>query len=482
MPSWTRRTQQPTLKLTTFPEELLERILEECVVASTTQASRPSWHQANNSTTLIRGRLAPLLVCRLFFRICTPLFYHTVHITSPGQLHSLLSGTLRPNPYLAAHIRRLIFAGAWAQGGELLRLCRHGLKTLDLTLDAPQLAPSVHGNVRDLDAEEFCEGLKAISRSVTHIVLRKSNNVYLTQAKPRFVLMEVAKAIQYWDQLEIADIAFRLSDDSGSLSIHPGLPLPARASPARPGPITALTHSLSTRPKLHTFTTVLPSLWNETILRISANPALERIIMVDGSGANAHREAMPNLMYGHGQSHQGHGHGHSRGTSLGGKDLYPSYGGGVSPMAPLEGGHGIMGTGIFFMQAKKHARLSELIRAGTSIMRSRAHTMGVPPPSSPYSYHNQAMHGAPPPQASSAPAQRAIYPRSQSMIPTSGMSSVYDSSPASPTSPTSSRHGHHNQKHAAGQSPSRRYPKFGFDSSSASGSGSGCANSSRPIL
>jgi len=36
--------------------------------------------------------------------------------------------------------------------------------------------------------------------------------------------------------------------------------------------------------------------------------------------------------------------------------------------------HAVLGTGLYMMEAKKHARFSELIRSGTSIIRTRAHT------------------------------------------------------------------------------------------------------------
>ena len=73
---------------------------------------------------------------------------------------------------------------------------------LDITLDMTQLTPGVNNrDVRDLDAEDFCEGFKFISHSLTHIALRKPNNVYLTQPKPKYVLGEIAKAMRHWDNL-----------------------------------------------------------------------------------------------------------------------------------------------------------------------------------------------------------------------------------------------------------------------------------------
>lgn len=114
------------------------------------------------------------------------------------------------------------------------------------------------------------------------------------------------------------------------------------------GPATTLTRSLSTRPKLHTLSTLLPSVWNESILRVSRNPALERIILDDGVGG---RDAS-----------------YSRGGPWLAKDLYAAPVAAMIPSSPtMEGAHGIPSTGLFFLQAKKHPRLCELIRAGTYV-------------------------------------------------------------------------------------------------------------------
>ncbi|PPQ97926.1 hypothetical protein CVT26_002988 [Gymnopilus dilepis] len=171
-----------TIELAAFPEELLEGIFKYCVVAP--------------------------LSAQQFRRICTPLFYHILHLSSPNQLHRLLSSSLRPNPHYASHIRRIVFGGVWAEGGELLRMAGGSVRLLDVMLDTTQFGPGLglgvsgsgHGQVRDLDAEEFCEGLREV-RGLTHLVVRKPGHVYLTQAKPRYVLAEVARAVEGWDEL-----------------------------------------------------------------------------------------------------------------------------------------------------------------------------------------------------------------------------------------------------------------------------------------
>ena len=134
------------------------------------------------------------------------------------------------------------------------------------------------------------------------------------------------------------DIAFRMSDDSGYLfKAAAGFNNSAHET----GPVTALTHSLATRPKLRTIRTLPPSIWNEALLRISANPALERVVLGDSraerSSAERNRRVVgqPGDVFGHWTGYE------------------------VNP--------GVVGitTSLFFSEAKKHPRLCELIRAGT---------------------------------------------------------------------------------------------------------------------
>jgi len=193
-----------SIQLSAFPEELLERVLAPCVLAGPERSasSRSLWHQhvAGSTPAATRGRLAPLLVCRLFRRIATPLFYHTIRLDSAEDLHALLAHAIRPYPFLASHIKHIHLGGIWAEGGELLSLCGSQLRLLDVSLDATLLCPALVGNVRDFDAEEFCEPLKDLT-GLTDFVLAKPGSVYLTQPKARYVLAEIARAMMNWNQL-----------------------------------------------------------------------------------------------------------------------------------------------------------------------------------------------------------------------------------------------------------------------------------------
>ncbi|KAG2357564.1 hypothetical protein BDR07DRAFT_1612453 [Suillus spraguei] len=90
-----------------------------------------------------------------------------------------------------------------------------------------------------------------------------------------------------------------------------------------------LAEALSRAPKLRSLKAQLPEVWNELFLTISENPTLEQVA------------------------------------------LY------------VEGLDGILHTTMYMMQARKHARLSELIKVGTSFIRTRAHTTAAAVPSPP---------------------------------------------------------------------------------------------------
>lgn len=221
----------PSLELSRFPEELLERILSLCVVSSNDAPppTRPSWHPqpaaarskafpslesiTTNAVYFKRDRTAPLLVSKTFLRIATPLFYHTLHISSRAQASGLLT-TLRSHASLGLHVRRVALSGVWSEVAEVLRLCP-GVVDIDLTLDAGlPSSPTNSGNrntmgggvvepqtpVIDTDAEELCNVLETM-KGIQHITLRKSNAVYLTQPRPRYLISRVAQAMHGWQKL-----------------------------------------------------------------------------------------------------------------------------------------------------------------------------------------------------------------------------------------------------------------------------------------
>jgi len=94
----------------------------------------------------------------------------------------------------------------------------------------------------------------------------------------------------------------------------------------------AVATALASSPKLRVFRTQLPMVWNPALLAISHNPSLEKM------------------------------------------ELWNAF---------QNQGDAIVGTGLFLTEARRNKRLADLIRAGTRIIRTRAHTLGTCKPSGP---------------------------------------------------------------------------------------------------
>ncbi|KAL4255791.1 hypothetical protein AB1N83_012753 [Pleurotus pulmonarius] len=283
-------------------------------------------------TEKIRTRLAPLLVCRLFNRIATPAFYNTILLRSEWQAGALAwslrasdahigsndahigsndahigskdceCDNTRPfNKSLHRHIKSIIILGCFESAAVVLHMCATGLRTLDLTITGTggkAFSSSQNQSInqsREAAVKSLSKSLANL-RSITHLVLRKAQTVYLTQASVKAVLGGVADGIMKWKELETVYIAFRLSDDSlGSTSSAPSTVSPSLPSP---GPSTLLANALisSPSPLFHTLITPVPSVWNTLLKRVvegrvhsptnlPAPAPLGRLVLVDGSTA-----------------------------------------------------------------------------------------------------------------------------------------------------------------------------------------------------
>jgi hypothetical protein len=169
--------------LALFPEELLERILLEAVVAPASPHPRAPWHTHPDSRGKLqtRGRTAPLLVSRAFHRIALPLFYHTLVLHSPRQSAALLDA-LREQPDLVRGVRTLVLSNPCAADAEVLRMLPK-LLVLDVMLPSSNDATdSLTGAIRDLST------LQALS-------VRKGAGTYLSQPAPRAMLDALADAV-----------------------------------------------------------------------------------------------------------------------------------------------------------------------------------------------------------------------------------------------------------------------------------------------
>ncbi|KAF9223136.1 hypothetical protein BS17DRAFT_734736 [Gyrodon lividus] len=335
-------TQPIHSTLASFPEELLVRILTLCVTPPPVLPSRPIWDIVPPPTPAAfspiprnlppRNRLAPLLVSRQFLRIASPLFYHTLHLQSANQATQVLE-TLRHHPPLANAVRRVVFGGIWRDSAAVLTLCER-VDDVDICLDS---GPDHYGSPRplnvsfgsgasasDVDAEAFCFALEQ-KDTIMHLTIRKDPAAYLTHPRPQYVLEHLARVIHKWSNLESIHLALRISSSPFTLP---------------------LAQALSEAPRLQSVRAQLPAVWNNLLLVMSSNPSLEKVTLY----------SEPMLGVAHNRTTPGSSVIKAACTGIGDNE------------------NAILATGLYMMETKKHARLSELIRAGTSIIRTRAHT------------------------------------------------------------------------------------------------------------
>ncbi|KAJ7472393.1 hypothetical protein B0H11DRAFT_1353088 [Mycena galericulata] len=335
-----KKYQMP-MSLSSFPEELLERILAATVIAPPSPHPRAPWHPrqpSHSKDETTRSRLAPLLVCRAFHRIALPLFYHTLVLHSPSQASKALHA-LNARPALARSVRTLVLPAPGpgpAEAAVLARLlascagaCNEqpctgacGLRILDVTLPSSDQAND--------DGLALASAVRKL-RGLRSLVVRKAAGTYLSQPAPRALLAALAELVAACPLLTHTKTTFPLSAD------------PALAP---------LVTALAAAPALSTLCTPAPALWAPALLTVSANGALSRICL--GAAAEESSWAPASAT----------AYERPRAPS----DPHPS------PYAPARP---LLGTSLFLSAARKHSRLAELIRAGAYPWRGRAWTVGA---------------------------------------------------------------------------------------------------------
>ncbi|KAK7049844.1 hypothetical protein VNI00_005274 [Paramarasmius palmivorus] len=335
------------IHLSDFPEELLERVLEFTLRPGA--SPRPDWHVQPN-------RPAPLVVSKTFCRIAVVHLYHTIQIGGENrEREQRLLQTLQEKPELARCVKKLIVTSPSSCAAEITRLCRF-TQSLEVHLTVSE----------DEDVAEFCDALKTLP-SIQHLTLHKAANVYLTHAGIGGTILGITECIQdIWAPagLTTVNAGFKLSADESPLA-SPIAPAPAQS------PVASLTHALATAPHLHTFATVLPSVWNDAILIISENPRLERIVLSS-----------------HGSARVG-----------------------------FKGG--VMSSGLWMNEASKRTRLIDLVRCGTPILRHRAHTMVTSNMVPMAKNAGTATKGCPTPPPTAGPSRQPPMQRRNTMVPAS---------------------------------------------------------------
>jgi hypothetical protein len=235
-------------RLSACPEELIESILHHALAAP---SRPPTWHSPS------RSRLAVLQVSTSFYRIAMPLFYHSISIHSAAQLQRLLAQALRPNPRLASFIHHIILPAIWPDAGELLSRSSINLRFLDITLDS-----LLNTQAHDPDTEQFCQSLHQL-HALTHIVVRKPNNVYLTRPKLQNVLSEMSKAMHAWPDL----VCFSLINNFKKFTLfHRNTSISLSAFPTT---LAAQPHSSPSFPSL-SLSTIVPAQQNYPVRSLNS--------------------------------------------------------------------------------------------------------------------------------------------------------------------------------------------------------------------
>ena len=193
-----------------IPEEILERILALVLVQSPEPSSRPAWHAypsksaSSHPSSAHAATISPLLVCRAWLRIATPIHYRHPVLRTPRHVELLLRA-VRHSPALARCIRSLHVHATSPALRDLVPYCKN-LDTLDITVDnadadaitvTTTVVPPRDGS-RDRGVMEFCEAFSR-TRSIRHLVIRK--NAYLTQSNAIYVFEQLSLAIALWHKL-----------------------------------------------------------------------------------------------------------------------------------------------------------------------------------------------------------------------------------------------------------------------------------------
>lgn len=228
------------INLTDFPEEIFERIFTFALaptlsVWATPIGTVPSLHPRQPPTLLTvpeishsavgrnghgtrTGTLhqpvsayAPLLVCKHFQRIGTPLLYADLRLASPAQA-SLVLRTLNQRPDLVACVRSLCVGGVWTCILDLVHLFAAGgdepirLESFDFRLDFMNIAP----NTLSPDVDAFCAALSLLPTigTVQHLTVRRAPNAYINLPGPMHILETLGGVIEDWGSLVSAFLPF----------------------------------------------------------------------------------------------------------------------------------------------------------------------------------------------------------------------------------------------------------------------------------
>ncbi|KAI9451349.1 hypothetical protein F5148DRAFT_1239854 [Russula earlei] len=229
------------MQLLNLPEELLLSILEHAIVPADPRVSLP------DST--------PLLACRALHRIGLPVLYRTLLLISSSNAE-LVCHTLLERPSLVRHVCHLYSRVSTLGLLLVLRAIGHAkgsLQTLDFHLNIPWMSGR-------LDGSEEEEPLAAVH--VRQLTVRQGTVMFPRHYVSRIATV-LAEAIERWPNLEVVEI-------------EPRILLLTSVPREDPSPLAL---ALSRSPSLRFLRTALPPAWDPSLLAVSENPSLKRIVL-----------------------------------------------------------------------------------------------------------------------------------------------------------------------------------------------------------
>ncbi|KAH9067877.1 hypothetical protein EDB87DRAFT_1827834 [Lactarius vividus] len=227
------------MPLLDLPEEILFVVLESVILPSDSRLSLPDPHS--------------LLTCRTIHRIGLPILYQSILLRTISQTRCV-ERTILHRPKLAYHIRHLYVSALtlWLPVFHAIGDAKGSLQTLDFVFHGLGGNQFLGGG-----DENACPPLSTVP--VRRLVVRQG--VGFLHDRALGAASTLARAIEGWTSLEVAIIEPRL------------LFLPPHGQPS------PLALTLSRSPSLRVLRTPLPPAWNSSLLIVSENPNLVRIVL-----------------------------------------------------------------------------------------------------------------------------------------------------------------------------------------------------------
>ena len=212
-----------------------------------------------------------LLTCRTIHRIGLPILYQSILLRSNSQALKVKNAILS-QPKLVCHIRHLYSSAlvAWLPILRAIGDAKGSLQTFDFVFHVSR------GGSQPLLNEQEGVWVTLSAVPVRHLVVRPGPGFY---RGPSIAAPALARAIKSWTSLVRCTNFVSLDDHTKKrlqevVDVEPRvlfLPLPHN----KPSPLAL---ELSRSPSLRVLRTPLPPAWNPSLLIVSENPSLVRIV------------------------------------------------------------------------------------------------------------------------------------------------------------------------------------------------------------